>query len=103
MLASEVRSRSDVKTWLLEELELSPKFEPKNVTINGDSAVWKVMYGFRRGFHSHEVFYNTETNQYAFNVSEDADNADFPNFGTYDSYDEMIDGVTDRFASLWKV
>lgn len=102
MRVSDIRTRADVKNWLLEELTLAPKVTPRKVTIKGDSS-WEVVAGFRRAFHRHEVFFNTASNQYAFHVSEFEELSDFPNIGTYSSYDEMIDGAVDHFASMWNV
>jgi hypothetical protein len=99
MRVLEIRSHSDVKAWLLEELELSPN-EPVHVTMNGDSA-WQVLSCFYCDFKSHEVFYNNVTNQYAFHVCESEGDLNFPNYGTYSSYDTMIHGVSERFLARY--
>jgi len=62
---------------------------------------WKQIFGFKRGFNNHGVF--TRLDNYAFHVEEDENIENFPNFGTYESFDKMIDGVVKRYCELWKI
>ena len=72
-----------------------------------NNEVWLIKSGFRRAFHFHNVFCNKETNEYAFHVSDgDLYNQrydDFPNFGRYPNYYDMLDGVVEKYAKLWKI
>ena len=66
-----------------------------------DGVSWQQTFGFKRGFGTHGVF--TSDNGTAFHVEEDGDMQNFPNFGTYESFDKMIDGVTRRYCALWNI
>lgn len=65
---------------------------------------WIQIYGFRRAFHIHCVFVNKETGEHIFHVSEDEWNTENdPNFGVWESFDALIEGVSKRYAVLWKL
>lgn len=71
-----------------------------------ENELWESIAGFRRAFCCHIVWLNKETVEYAFHVSDDTTNFDttnFPNFGRYDSWQSLIEGVVDRYALLWKI
>ena len=68
---------------------------------------WIQTQGFRRAFNGHGVFQNKATDVFAFHVfnsdSNDNDFETFPNFGQYDTYEKMLEGVVDRYAKLWNI
>ena len=72
-----------------------------------DSELWIVTHGYRRAFHHHTIYFNKKNQEYAFHVSDgdlyDYRHDGFPNFGRYPTYDEMIDGVVDKYSILWKI
>ena len=78
--------------------------EPKDI-IDGET--WIIMYGFRIGTHCHNIFFNAITKEYAFHASlvklYTHRNIRFPNFGRYNTYDEMVVGVVDQYANIWKI
>lgn len=75
-----------------------------NVTVMFENNQWIMSYGFRRADCYHQVFVNTTTGEYGFN----ADNSDWDgnqecNMGTYSSFDEMLEGVSTKYAQLWNL
>lgn len=102
--AEACKSKEDVVSFLFDRLTLYTTTQDIE-TIDNES--WVVVSGFRRWFYYHNVFVNTASHEYAFHVS-DGDLYEyrfdgFPNFGRYNSYGEMIDGVADRYVVLWKL
>ncbi len=64
---------------------------------------WYQTHGFRRAFSLHQV-YCDEDKRFAFNVDENGwDGSVVPNMGIYDSWEEMIDGVSMKYAIAWKL
>lgn len=66
--------------------------------IMHDNVSWSQISGFKRAFNTHGVF--TSSNGIAFHVGENGDMNNFPNFGTYESFDKMIEGVARRYCKL---
>jgi hypothetical protein len=105
LLASECKTKKDIYEFISEYLQLNPIEGEHIETI--DNEIWNIISGFRRAFSYHNVFVNKKTQQYAFHVSDGDNykqrNDGFPNFGKYNSYDEMMEGVVDKYAILWKI
>lgn len=93
------QSFNDVKEYLTTWLQVITP--PSVITYNGVS--WSQSYGFKRGFNIHGVFTNNANDVFAFHAAEDGDMHNFPNLGTYESFDTMIDGVARRYCKLWKI
>ena len=92
------QSFDDVKEYLTTWLQsISP-----SVVMMHDGVTWSQTFGFKRGFSTHGVF-TSSNDVFAFHVGEDGDMQNFPNFGTYESFDKMIDGVVIRYCELWKI
>lgn len=102
MLAHECKDSADVKQWLLEELEHEKDRDAYPVTIHGDDQ-WLSIKGFRRAFCSHNVYYKPSTKQLAFHVEEYPDFINFPNYGFYDTYEALIDGVVAQYTTQWNL
>ncbi len=64
---------------------------------------WYQTHGFRRAFNLHQV-YTDEDKRFAFTVDENGwDGKTTPNMGIYGSWNEMIDGVSMKYAIAWKL
>ncbi len=101
MIAHECTTINDIVVHLTEELQANdnPTFE----TI--DNETWIITHGFRRGFCYNNIFYNETSKEYAFHVSN-CDDYDgrlerFPNMGKYDSHENLLKGVAEKYAELW--
>ena len=91
------QSYNDVYDYVITWLQ---SINPPSVIIY-EGVSWSQIFGFKRGFSTHGVF--TSSNSFAFHVGENGDMYNFPNFGTYESFDKMIDGVVKRYCELWKI
>ena len=91
------QSYNDVYEYIITWLQ---PITPPSVIIH-EGISWSQTFGFKRAFNTHGVF--TSSNGFAFHVEDDGDMHDFPNFGTYESFDKMIDGVVKRYCELWKI
>jgi hypothetical protein len=92
------QSFDDVKEYLTTWLQA---ITPPSIVMYDDVA-WSQTFGFKRGFGTHGVF-TSSNGAFAFHVGEDGDMQNFPNFGTYESFDKMIDGVGKRYCQIWKI
>lgn len=101
MEPQECKTATDIRLWLESELEKGIQHPPHPVTIPGETAAWQFYAGFRRSFCSHSVFHAPETGHYAFHVEEYPDYDHFPNMGSYLSYEDLLQGVANRYALLW--
>ena len=63
---------------------------------------WIQKMGFRRALFISQVWYNTETKEWAFHVSDDA-YMGIPNMGIYPSFTDLLLGVAKKYTSLWKL
>jgi hypothetical protein len=92
-------TKHDIKQYIVTWLE--PVLNDSNKYQN-----WTQVFGFRRGFVIHGVYVNDKTKEYAFHVIDpDSYNTynNFPNLGSYDSYETMLEGVVDKYAKLWGI
>jgi hypothetical protein len=101
--AFDCKTKKDIHTFIIEQL--NPIENAIEEIIDNES--WIITHGFRRSFFYHNVFFNKKTQEYAFHVSDgdlyECRHDDFPNFGRYNKYKEMIDAVVDKYAILWKI
>jgi len=99
------KTREDVYNFIKQDLQPVKKEEEVEEVINDE--LWNVTHGFRYGFNYHNLFYNSKTEEYAFHISNDCQyerrHENFPIFGRYNSYDEMIEGIVDKYCKLWKI
>ncbi len=75
---------------------------PTTPTTQG---TWRVTHGFRRAFCYHRVVVD-ETGQVGFHVADDQcpwSPDERPNCGVYESFDEMINGVSEMYADKWNL
>ncbi len=91
------KTKSDIKEYLTTWIE---SIEP-NGEVSIDNESWIIVAGFRRGFCAHNVMVNMTTHEYAFHAAEDFDF--FPNMGKYATYEDMLEGVANRYAVLWDI
>jgi len=120
-LSKDIKKKSKSPNFLKQEKEFKP-FKPskeciykyvvtqldiientKEEIINNEK--WICKGGFTWALHSHDIFYNRNTNEYAFHISYINDYAtqfkNFPNFGRYTTFEIMIEEVIDLYISLW--
>lgn len=113
-------SRQDVHEFITTWLEQTSD-ENKLMKYKINDEIWNITHSFTREFYFHCVLQNEKTNEYVFHVwNKDYakitwnDNHNlfefnslfsscFPNFGRYESYSEMIEGVVDKYVKLWKL
>jgi len=91
------QSRDDVDAYIRSWLQA---LAPSPVVVHGGVS-WRQTFGFRRGFCTHGVYESPAG--IAFHVGEAGDMQHFPNFGSYASFDEMVDGVVRRYCGIWKL
>lgn len=64
---------------------------------------WVQQFGFRHYYWIQQVWFNRSTGEYAFHSDEfdswDADTV--PNFGKYDSFQNMLRGVAELYMRRW--
>lgn len=95
--------RASIRRYLVTWLK--PVETYSTITIMDDT--WINLYGFMRIFYYHEVFQHEITGKYAFHVHkyilEDdmSTYSHFPNFGIYNTINDLIDGVVDIYADDW--
>jgi len=62
--------------------------------------LWTIIAGFNINLHCHNVYVNNTTHEYAVH---DSRNVEFPNFGRYNTYSNMIIGFVNKYAELWHI
>lgn len=91
-----IETKEDIKHFLTSRIAF---FDGESDTRYGD---WTPIAGFRRAFNDHTVWKNNDTDIFAFHVDmSEYGIRSFPNFGEYTSYEELIDGVAEKYESLW--
>lgn len=103
-MVEQIETKDDILNYIINYLD--PIEDNIGEIINNE--LWLMRSGFRRHFCYSTVFYNKETNEYAFHVSDgdiydDRRYDNFPNFGRYPNYYDMLDGVVEKYAKLWKI
>lgn len=71
-----------------------------------DNCEWVQTHGFRRAFCMHMVYQSGD--RYAFHVNDGDFGAEWdgtcePNMGCYGSWNELLQGVTDRYCEQWGI
>jgi hypothetical protein len=95
-------SRKNIEWYLLTWLEpLKPSENSQQYIIDGK--IYHQIMGFRRGFCVHGVFREINGDSFAFSVNEvDPDHNNFkPTMGVYQSFAELLIGVTDLYYKCW--
>ncbi len=94
MRAEDCKSVDDIMQHLVSHLQW----------IDEDVKVgpWVQKMGFRRYYFRSQVWYNAETEQWAFHVSED-EYMGTPNMGIYPSFTHLLQGVAQKYSSLWNL
>jgi hypothetical protein len=94
------KTKEDIENYLRSWLQ--PIENGKKHLYKGNT--WTQKYGFCRAFQIHGVYANDITNEYSFHVDEcDWKENLEPNFGVYDTFDNMILGVSELYFKLWKL
>ena len=95
-----VKNVTDIAEYLRYSLEYIDNGPEKQY----QDKVWIQKYGFRRGFCIHGVYVEKSTNEHIFHVDElDWSEGTEPNFGQWKSFNGMIEGVSKKYAILWKL
>ncbi len=95
---SEITKESQIYDWFLQEMtpvKDGPVYEFQGLK-------WQQMYGFRYAFHIFG-FFRCEDGRWALDVNEFPYDTFNPNMGIYSSYDNMLTGITKRYADAWKI
>jgi hypothetical protein len=95
---SEFTKESQIYEWLCQEMmsvQDGPVYEFQGLK-------WRQMFGFRYAFNI-LGFFQCEDGRWAIDVNEFPPENFNPNMGIYPSYELMLEGVTRRYAELWKV
>jgi hypothetical protein len=94
MRAEDCKSADDVMVHLVSHLQ----WVDEDVKVGP----WTQKMGFRRFSFISQVWYNNETKEWAFHVSED-EYTGVPNMGIYPSFTGLLHAVAQRYASRWNV
>lgn len=94
MRAEDCKTADDVMQHLVSSLQW--------IDADVRTGSWVQKMGFRRSYFISQVWYNTETGEWAFHVSDDTFTGS-PNMGIYPSFTELMCGVTQKYATLWKL
>ena len=64
---------------------------------------WRQEFGYRQAYWTQQVWHHPATNRYAFHSDEfDVWNpASEPNLGMYESFEDMLNGVAQKYHDLW--
>ncbi len=94
MRAEDCKTVDDIMLHLVSHLEW----------IDEDVKVgpWVQKMGFRRSLTVTQVWYNTETNEWAFHVGDDGYTGT-PNMGIYPSFTDLLNGVAQKYYIYWKL
>jgi hypothetical protein len=97
-------SRKDIEWYLLTWLQpIKPEENAMQFVIDG-KLYYQIM-GFRRGFCCHMVLREVNGESFAFHVASDVEDQDCrqfePNMGIYNSFAELLTGVTDMYFTRW--
>jgi cold shock protein len=92
MRAEDCKTNDDIMLHLVSHLQW----------IDTDVKVgpWEQKMGFRRHCFISQVWHNTQTNAWAFHVSDD-EFAGEPNMGVYKSFTELLLGVAQKYSVHW--
>ena len=94
-----VDSTDDIALYLVSRLDW---LEDDARDYEGD---WTQVMGFRRAFQAHQVW-RSSAGKFAFHVSDGmgSDEAEFHgegNMGTYDTFTQLLNGVSTQYHELW--
>lgn len=114
------KTKQDVYNFITTWLEPTSD-ENKLTKYKINNELWTITHSFTREFYFHCVLKNEKTDEYAFHVwnkdyakliwddnnnlfeFNDLMSCYFPNFDRYNSYDEMIEGVVNKYSQMWKI
>lgn len=94
MRAEDCRSVDDIMQHLASQLQ----WIDEEIKVGS----WVQKFGFRRYYFISQVWYNTETKKWAFHVSDDKYTGE-PNMGVYESFTELLLGVSQKYSILWNL
>jgi hypothetical protein len=94
-------TKKEVYNYLLGKLVSNNEYF--EVVINNEK--WIKKYSFRLNLHVSDIFYNENTNEYCIhsNINNQKININFPNFGKYNNYEEMMEDLVNKYCKLLKV
>lgn len=81
---------------ILEQLEF---YYDHNI-ISFDNEQWIIVFQFK-SMPEYKIYINLLTDEYAFHTFID-DYTDFPNFGKYESFDLLLDGIINKYIKKLK-
>jgi len=97
-----VKTLADMECFLMSWLKPCNEQEKNTVTYQGK--LFTQCMGFRRAFNIHGLYYNIDTNEFAFHVDEDTWHQDYPpNFGIHKSFTECIRSVAEKYMVAWNL
>lgn len=96
-----------LRQWLIVNVLQSPPVEGEDFMVKESATYWKQTRGFHYDHSMMGIYSQKDSNLLGFHsesieVSPE-DFTSFPNRGTYSSYEELLEGVTEHFALLWKI
>jgi hypothetical protein len=95
MLAQDCKTVDDIVLHLVSHLEWIHE------TVAGPGN-WVQKMGFRRSLFISQVWYNTETHEWAYHVSDD-EITGAANMGIYYSFTSLLLGVAQKYSTLWEL
>lgn len=96
-----------LRQWLIVNVLQSPPIEGEEFMVKESATYWKQIRGFRYYYYVMGIFTQKDSNLIGFHseskeVSPE-DFTSFPNMGSYSSYEELLEGVTERYSQLWNI
>jgi hypothetical protein len=104
---SNVQSKEDINIWLNQNTQNRIDESKAYVHIDNNKNTWIEYYNIKIGFNILVILKLKEDERYACHSVEGDDfinsHFPFPNHGLYNSYEEMITGLTTLYSKGWKL
>ena len=104
---STIQSKEDIKTWLTQSTQTIIDESKAYVYIDDDKNIWIEQFNIKIGFNCLVILKLKDGEKYACHSVSGYQFIDpsfpFPNSGKYDSYEEMINTITNLYSSGWKL
>lgn len=96
----------ELREWLQNNL-LQSHVEGEEFMNKESGLYWKQTNGFRYYYYIIGIYSQKDSSNLVchseINERSAEDYTSFPNMGSYSSYDELLEGVTERYAILWNI
>jgi hypothetical protein len=94
MNSHDCKTKDDILLYMISNF----RFVPGNVLVGE----YRQVLGFRQNMQISQVWFNKNTNKWAFHVSDD-EFTGTPNMGEYDTFADLMHGVSTIYAKRWPI